>query len=564
MVKDSLGRLVEKPQYGGTLTIARLNDIDHFGPHLPGKQYISRHWSNDPMMMVDYSKGPTGSGETSAQYYLFPKRSVLRGVVVESWELADDVTLIYHIRQGIHFWNQAPANGREADAYDVEASLRKVWKPGYYNYYNYPEDRVFGRPVDEAITALDKWTVQILAKSGWAGTLFEKTAMYPQALWPKEVLDEELDYFSDYNNAIGSGSFKVTDHVPMSSITLTKNADYWDMHPLFPDDQMPYVNSVRILVIEDTSTRLAGLRSGKIDWLGGMSVADGAVSWEDAATLLKINPELQSVERLINYGVDVCMRQDIEDSPFADIRVRKALNMAVDRQYILDTFHGGRGALLCLPIAPIADLQEVFTPLKDLPADVREIYEYNPTKAKQLLADAGYPDGFKTSITCWSAQVDMLSIVKEYFADVGVDMELDQREQGVWRAIGVVQKSYTEMYAGAVSSNGYSPWWWGPWSPGGSYNYSMVNDSNIVDRRQQVEDNYWDEPTKFAIYKEGIPYMLGQAYYVPLPDPVAFTFWQPWLKLYSGELDLGYYVTYTFGPYVWIDQDLKYDLTGRR
>jgi len=523
---------------------------------------MARHWTNDPIMMVDYAKGPTGSAETSAMYYLFPKRSVLRGMAIESWELVDDVTLQYKVRQGIHFWNKPPANGREADAYDVAASMRKVWQEGYYNFYNYPLDRVFDRPLEEAISATDKWTVKVIAKSGWAGTLFEKTAMWPQAMWPIEVLDEEMDYFSNWRNAIGSGPFMVTDHVPMSSITYTKNPDYWGTHPLYPDDQIPYIDQFNILIIPDASTRLAGLRSGKLDWVGAMQVAQGAVTWEDGANLKDTNPELQYASRVSDYGVCISMRQDKEDLPFSDIRVRQAMNMAIDRQHILDTFHGGVGTMLNLPIAEIADLQEVFIPLEDLPADVREIYTYNPEKAKQLLADAGYPDGFKTSIVTHAPQVDLLSIVKEYFAAIGIDMELDQKEYGVYRTLGVTKKEYPELYSGSVS--GYSPWWWGAWSPGGSYNYSVVNDANIVALRQKCEDNYWDEATKFEIYKEGIPYMLEQAYYVPLPDPVTYTFWQPWLKLYSGELDLGYYVTYTFAPFVWIDQDMKYDMTGRR
>jgi len=518
------------------------------------------------MMMVDYAKGPSGSKETSAMYYLFPQRAVLRGLVFESWELTDPQTLTYKVRQGIHFWDKPPANGREADAYDAAASLRRVWTPGHYNYYNYPTDRVFDRPLEEAIKALDKWTVQVKAKGDWAGTLFEKTAMYPQAVWPKELMGEDTspEYFADYKNAIGTGPFIPVDHVPMSVVVFEKNPNYWSKHPLHPDDQIPYVDGVRYLVIPDASTRLAALRAGKIDWLGAMTVAQGAVSWEDGDNLIKTNPELQYVERLSNYGVDINMRQDLEETPFADIKVRQALNMAIDRQGLLDTFHGGRGAILTLPIAPIDDLKDVFIPIEELPSEVAEIYTYNPEKAKQLLADAGYPNGFKTSIVCHAPMVDLLAIVKEYFAAIGVDMEIDVREYGVYRTLGIVKKDFEELYAGSVSSTGYSPWWWGPWSPGGSYNFSLVNDPVIVEARAKVEANYWDEPAKFAAYREVIPYMLEQAYYVPLPDPVSFTFWQPWLHLYSGELDLGYYVTYTFAPFVWLDQDMKYEMTGRR
>jgi peptide/nickel transport system substrate-binding protein len=238
--------------------------------------------------------------------------------------------------------------------------------------------------------------------------------------------------------------------------------------------------------------------------------------------------------------------------------------MAINRQEILDTFHGGEGAILAYPIAPIADLQEVFIPVEELPAEVREIYTYNPDKARQLLADAWYPTGFKTSITCWKPQVDLLSMVAAYWADIGVELEIDQKEHGVYQTLGISKKEFPELYAGPEST-GYSPWWWGPFSPGGSYNYSVVNDPAIVEARKNVEANYWDEPAKFAAYKEILPYLLGQAYYVPTPDPVAYTFWQPWLKCYGGELDVGYYMyRLRWAPFVWIDQDLKYEMTGRR
>ena len=568
MVTDALGRLVEKPQYGGTLTIVRFDDFEYFGPRIVGKTCLSYGWVNDTFMMQDYAKGPSGTGETSMMYYLFPKRDVLAGRVVESWELEDDVTLVYKIRQGIHFHNKPPANGREVDASDVVASWHRGWTEPVYWFYNYPVERVFDLPLEEAISARDKWTVVIKAKEGWTGQLFEKTLVHYQMLLPKELCGEDtpIEYFADWKNAIGSGPFLITDHVPMSSASLEKNPDYWMKHPLFPEDQIPYVDAVKWVIMPDPSTRLAALRAGKIDWLGGMRGPEGAVSWEEGDNLIQTNPELKYVERLINYGVDISFRMDKEELPFDDIRVRQALNMAINRQEILDTFHGGRGALLTFPIAPIPDLMDVFIPLEDYPQEVRETYEYNPEKAKQLLADAGYPGGFKTSIVCHAPMVDLLSIVKEYFADIGVDMELDIREYSVFRTIGVSKKEFPELYSYGVSSNGYSPWWWGPWVVGGSYNFSQVNDPLIVPgARENVEANYWDEPAKFAAYRELIPYMLSQAWYVPLPDPMAYTFWQPWLKCYGGELDLGYYQSRsTWAPYVWIDQDLKYELTGRK
>ena len=78
---------------------------------------------------------------------------------------------------------------------------------------------------------------------------------------------------------------------------------------------------------------------------------------------------------------------------------------------------------------PVAAHKGMYTPLEELPESTRQLFDYNPEKAKQLLAEAGYPDGFKTKVLCWqSEQVDQLSIFAAYFADIGVDMELDIKE----------------------------------------------------------------------------------------------------------------------------------------
>ena len=80
----------------------------------------------------------------------------------------------------------------------------------------------------------------------------------------------------------------------------------------------------------------------------------------------------------------------------------------------------------------------------------------------------------------------------------------------------------------------------------------------------KAEALYWEPEKRRPVFKEAAPYQMSQAYYVPLPDGTAYTLWQPWVKGYNGELDLGYYKAYSFAPFVWIDQDLKEAKLGKR
>ena len=112
---------------------------------------------------------------------------------------------------------------------------------------------------------------------------------------------------------------------------------------------------------------------------------------------------------------------------YPDIRVRQALQMSINRSEIAQTWGGGvskalppEGNRLCYNCVPGA-----YTPFDQLPESVQKTYTYNPKKAKQLLADAGYPNGFKTSIVYSSDQdTDLVEIAKSYFSAIGVDMEI--------------------------------------------------------------------------------------------------------------------------------------------
>ena len=127
MVKDSLGRLVEQPQYGGTLTFAldnaNMGFDDNYGS---ASRCYALHYTNRALITGDWGKSETGSGECS----WFGSRSpfnCLDGELAESWEFPDPDTCILHIRQGVNWQNKAPVNGRELNADDVVFNFKRWW-----------------------------------------------------------------------------------------------------------------------------------------------------------------------------------------------------------------------------------------------------------------------------------------------------------------------------------------------------------------------------------------------------------------------------------------------------
>ena len=136
---------------------------------------------------------------------------------------------------------------------------------------------------------------------------------------------------NDWHHAIGTGPFILTDFVPGSSATMVKNPNYWGYDQRYPQNQLPYVDTVKFLIIPDNATALAAMRTGKIDVLDGISL-------QDAQSMQKTNPEMLQFSMSIIYCY-LDPRNDV--APFNDIRVRKAMQMAIDLPTIAKTFYAG-------------------------------------------------------------------------------------------------------------------------------------------------------------------------------------------------------------------------------
>jgi len=295
------------------------------------------------------------------------------------------------------------------------------------------------------------------------------------------------------------------------------------------------------LIIPDLSTRVAALRTGKIQSLGGLT-------WDEAEALIETNPELQWYKTAPRGSYIIGMRTDKPELPFSDIRVRYALNLAFNNQAVIDEYYSGYAEMIDYPVSNYPENRLMYTPLEELPEEVQEYYGYHPDKAKQLLAEAGYPNGFTTSIVCTSTHVDLLSIVKDNWEKIGVILNIEPKDTPVYTSIWY-RRSFSEMFLGTSIS--YWPRSWNNFIPANMYNVSMIDDPVMNEAIQYWVDHSTDWEGCCRVAKEAFLHAFEQAWYVPIPAAYTFGFWQPWLKGYYGQ---------GFLEYCWIDQELKKEM----
>ncbi len=555
---------VEKPEYGGTLITAMTSDYSGFDPTLMQAIRVGHmQFTSNELIQGDWIRGPQGTGETMWEFGFLGDIRLMVGELCESWETPNDETIIYNIREGVKFHNKPPANGREVIAEDVAWNIRMQFNyPAVWQSIAYPPDNpaevadrmLPGSPLrPTSVKALDKYTVEVKVPAESQGIMLLEIGdnMYtsPPEVW-EGTGPGEGEGMASWDQVVGSGPYVLTDYISGSSVTFKKHPDYFEYDPLHPKNKIPYIDEVIVLIITDASTRLTALRTGKVDILAG---AMGALLRDDAKLLMEQYPDLEW-SRKITPPRYAAGRNDT--APFDDIRVRRALNMAVNKKEILDDYLQGEGVMVGYPYHPTKDYEAIYTPLEEMPAEVQELYTYNPDKAKELLAEAGFPNGFKTHIICQSQYADEVSMLREYLLKVGVDMEIRAVEQSVYNTYYWGHTHEQMLYGTAKGC-------WAPFEmlmtkPGMGENFQILDDPYFLNVQEVVARDIIRDPANYRkTVKEAAVYELSTAWGIFTPAEWTYSFYWPWVKAYHGITWHGWANFNDIWKWVWIDEDLK-------
>ena len=524
------------PKYGGTLRYG----TTYIYPSLETLQAGSScetvlSFIYERMGVGDWTKGPAGSNEWPFTEFFYLPEKYRAPNLAESWELPDPKTLVFHLRKGVKFHNVPPVNGREMTADDVVAS----WKR-YGASKKHENDQIRKLPAE--ITALDKYTVQVKLNRIFYDPAMIFAFSTRNLIHAADMLEKTNGDLSDWRNACGTGPYMVTDFVAESSVTFKRNPDYWRHDELNPKNRLPYTNEVKYLSIPEMSTLLAALRTKKLDLL--MNITP-----EDAHSLKSTNPELKyirSIEAIVRPKVTF----RLDRKPISDLRVRKALSMAIDRDTIVKEYLKGEGTALSWPMC-VGWGEDVFTPREKLPPEVREIYEYHPEKAKELLAEAGYPKGFTTELLIGKALQERAEILAAFWSRIGVKAKIRVVETAAYIS-EVYGRKYPQMCAGNAGQAD-PPRVLNYYLSDGYYNYGMGNFPHYDEIVQKINGTL-DPVERNKLIKEITVWFLGHNVNIAFPSQYVYNFWQPWVENYHGEYALGGYQLGQVVARVWVDQ----------
>ena len=435
------GKVVTAPQYGGTLTLALKTIIDrrpdaHIGG--PGSLVLTSGVL-EKLGVVDWALDrdtyPFPMGYLAPQY-------ALTGALAESWDISPDgLTLTFHIRQGVHWHDKPPVNGRELTANDVEHSFHRMLgnKLTGTEFSEADPSAGGGSLVAlpfESVTATDKYTVVMKLKKPTLRALNYCVDWYSMVIQPPELLEEYGDDF-DWENVVGTGPFMITDLVPGSSVTWTKNPNYWGYDEKYPENRLPYVDTIEGLEIMEVATFVAGLRSGQIDFIGA-NAASQLNSIDQAESIMRTNPEL--VIHTWSLRSNNAVRFNHRQPPYDDIRVRRAMQMALDLETMNSTFFKGRADTIPQGLVG-REFKEFITPFEEWPEEIKQYYRYDPAAAEKLLDEAGYPRGadgirFKTTYVHQPFyDLGWRELQAAYWRDIGIDVIIETASMAEHTAI---------------------------------------------------------------------------------------------------------------------------------
>ena len=407
---------------------APAEEIDTEGTITMGENHIYR--SMDPIIMESsIERSLINSIYEGLTAYNKDNPGEWLPALAESWDVNDDASeWIFYLRKGIKF-----TTGNEMTAEDVVYSIARGINQ---NSLAYPPIGQFIDP-DKGFEIVDDYTIKMTLLEGFAGWLsllsLPACGILDKTELEKHITDDDpvgAGWLND--NSIGTGPFYLKEWVRNERIVLERNDNYWGIEAGY--HRVPKYKTFISLNVQEPTTQQMMLEKGDIDFTKELS--------KDIAALLEDNQDIRIETNLAFIMTGLLMNLDFE--PFADINVRHAIQYAIDYDIICSEV-----------LSAIRCDRPIYKPAIGTDDDI--LYGYDLDKAKQLIAESNYPDGFEVSLCIGSgvglgAEWEVLGLVLQSdLAKIGIIVSLEQYD---WAAID--EKSFQGNYEALLN-------WVGPY-----------------------------------------------------------------------------------------------------
>lgn len=417
-----------------------------------------------------------------------------QGLLATQWKWTDALTLDVDLRQDVKF-----TNGKPMDARDVVYTFQHIISKEGRIPVAFPVAWI------KSVEATGKYSVRFHAAKPTPMALEYLSGMTP--IYPAGHYDHAptvkgaSDGRKDWGAVlpICTGPYKLESMKSGVSLTLVRNPDYFKGGP----KGTPRIEHLVYKTVADLQSQVAGLMTGEIDWAWSLS-RDDAQKVGDAGNLSVVPSPTMRINAL---AMDVAGRSG--KTPFSDVRVRQALNYAIDKAAIVKNLLGGGAQILdaaCYPSQFGCTAEGVAR------------YPYDPAKAKALLAEAGYPKGFSISLYAYRDR-PLLEAIIGYLRDVGVAVDLKYMQIATWNpmyAKGELPLAHITWGSLGVNDASASV---SRFFGGTAEDY--VRDPGLMDILHKA-DTSTDEDMRKALYKQALDRVAAQAYWVPLFSQVRY------------------------------------------
>ncbi|MFU8770826.1 MAG: ABC transporter substrate-binding protein [Anaerolineales bacterium] len=433
--------------------------------------------------------------------------------LAESWEISDDgLEYIFNLRQDVTFHNGEQFNA-DAVVYSWE-------------YYRNPELAWNERwRLADNVEKVDDFTIEITTDA--PKPMLLRTIAIDWSIVPP-LYHQELGEIEFGNNPVGTGPFEFVEWVKGDRIVLRANPNYWDAG-------YPKVETLIFRPIPESSTRVAAIQTGEVDIVPRLS-ADEAESLRGVPGVEVISYPVSRVFYIAFNNVTSGVGQPTEDP-----LVRQAMNYAVDIEAIVDALFDGQ-----------AKPSTGFVATGEMGYGAVEPFSYDPDMARDLLAQAGYPDGFEMGFACpagaYTNFEEVCQAVQAYLGEVGIVTDLEIMESGYYWDLEAAKElpplfgdSWSEISGEAYNRMAGALLGW-------DASYSSWEDATIKDYLHRISTTV-DFEERLKLYEDMQAFMMEDPPFIYLYEPFAFEATRDYVRDYRPRSAEQYYLFYT-----WVDK----------